>query len=206
MICGSNHLQIVLYDHQGISELDQATQGLKEPLCVSIMEADSGLIEYVNGARESGAQLGSQADSLGLTAAELVGGSVQTQVVEADILQEAKAITKLSDGLGGDNTGRLSQLEVLPEAARLSDSHGGDLVDALSTDGGPSHLWFESCALASGTQNLPTNPGILTLPGVDDATDSLPVSSLMDLAACSSPTPLIVNLQRLIETMQQGLS
>ncbi len=65
------------------------------------MEADRGLVEDVEDAREAGADLRRQADALAFAAGEGAAGAVEVEVIEPDIVEEAEALVDfLEDGLG----------------------------------------------------------------------------------------------------------
>ena len=52
------------------------------------MEADAGLIQNISHPHQTGANLGGQPDSLGLTAGQRTRGSGQGQIVQSHINQE----------------------------------------------------------------------------------------------------------------------
>jgi hypothetical protein len=87
-------------DDDGISEVAEAGKGEDEAFGVAGMEADTGFIEDEEGMDESGAETGGEVDSLGFTAGKGAGGSVEGQVAEADLDQEAESGADLFEGEG----------------------------------------------------------------------------------------------------------
>ena len=47
VVGGTHHLFVVLYDDDGIAEITEATHYLDQAFSISLVEADTGLIEYV---------------------------------------------------------------------------------------------------------------------------------------------------------------
>ena len=93
---------LVMLDHQhGVAEAAQALERLQQAVVVLLVEADRGLVEDVEDAREAGADLGGEADALALAARERAAGAVEVEIVEPDIVEEAEALVDLlEDGLG----------------------------------------------------------------------------------------------------------
>ena len=65
---GANRVLVVLDDDEGVAEIPQPLQGIQEFAIVSLVEADRGLVEYVQHARETGTNLRCEANALGLAA------------------------------------------------------------------------------------------------------------------------------------------
>ena len=63
-------------------------QGLDEPPVVPLVEADGGLVQDVEHARQVGADLGGEPDPLGFAAGEGPGVPGEGEVAQADLLQE----------------------------------------------------------------------------------------------------------------------
>jgi len=66
MIRRPDGLLIMLDDDEGVSQVSQLFQGLYEPGVVPLVQADGGLIQNIEHPGEVGADLGGQADPLGL--------------------------------------------------------------------------------------------------------------------------------------------
>ena len=79
----------------------QALERLEQAVVVLLVEADRGLVEDVEDAREAAADLRGEADALALAAAKRAAGAVEVEIVEPDIVEEAEALVDLlEDGLG----------------------------------------------------------------------------------------------------------
>jgi hypothetical protein len=93
---GARHELVVVLDHeqrvalgaQGLERVDQA-------VVVAGVQADARLVEHVEHAGEVGAELGGEADALGLAAGERLGGAVEREVAEADMVEELQALLDL---------------------------------------------------------------------------------------------------------------
>ena len=73
-----------------VAEVAQAGERGDELRVVALVEADRGLVEDVEDAHERAADLGREADPLGLAARERLAGPVEREVVEADVGEEAE--------------------------------------------------------------------------------------------------------------------
>jgi hypothetical protein len=67
----------VLDDDERVAHVPQPDQGLDEAVVVALMQSDGGLVQDVQDAYEAGADLGGQADALGLAAGEGARRAVQ---------------------------------------------------------------------------------------------------------------------------------
>ena len=85
------------------------------------MEADARLVQNIKNADQAGADLGGQADALGLAAAQGAAFAVEGQVAEADVLEEAEAGADFLDELGGDFALEVCQLQIGEEVVGPSD-------------------------------------------------------------------------------------
>ena len=132
---GADGLLVVLDDHDGVAEVAQALEGADEAGVVALVEADAGFVEDVHDADEAGADLGGEADALGLAAGEGAGGAFEGEVLEADGLQEAEAGVDFLEDLDGDGGVALAELEAGEELRGVLDGHGGGVVNGTAADG-----------------------------------------------------------------------
>src|SRR5207302_6445801 len=101
MVGGADRLLVMLDHEHGVAEAAEAFQRLQQAVVVLLVEADRGLVEDVEDAREAAADLRGEADALALAAAERAAGAVEVEVVETDIVEEAQALVDfLEDDLG----------------------------------------------------------------------------------------------------------
>ena len=103
------------------------------------MQADAGFVEHIEHARQAAADLASQADALAFAAGQGAAGAVKVEIIEPDIVEEAKPFVDFFQ----DRLGNLLLLigQCLVDAAEpdqsVADAHArwrGD-VDARDFDG-----------------------------------------------------------------------
>ena len=146
VVGGAHHGVVVLDDDDGVAHVAEAGEGPDEAVVVVGVQADGGLVAHVEHAGESAADLGGEADALGLAARESAGRAAHGDVVEADAVEELEAALDLLEDLVGDDHFALGE--------------GGGLVDggsgAASVPAGASGFGFGPvgvrCAL--GCQRL----------------------------------------------------
>ena len=82
---------IVLDNNDGVTDVPaQALQkALHQALVIALVQADGRLVQDIDHTHESRANLGRQADALGLAAGKRGGGTVQGKVVQANVHQKA---------------------------------------------------------------------------------------------------------------------
>src|SRR4051794_38698634 len=69
------------HDH-GVAEVAQPLQRLHQPRIVALVQADRGLVQHIQYARETGTDLRREPDAMALAAGERAGGAGQGQVIE----------------------------------------------------------------------------------------------------------------------------
>ena len=92
------------------------------------MKAYAGLIQDVADTDQAGADLGRQADALGLPAGQSRSRAGQGQVVQADIIEETDAGPDLLEHLFSDELLGLCQLQILQKILQLFDRHAGQII------------------------------------------------------------------------------
>ena len=109
---GAGHDDIVVLDDQhGIALVAEGEERLDQPVIVAGVQADGGLVEHVEDAGEIGAELGGQPDALGLAAGQGFSGTVELQVVEADLSEETQTLLDLRNDVLRDELAACLQLE-----------------------------------------------------------------------------------------------
>ena len=99
------------------------------------MQTDGRLVEHVEHADQTGADLGGQPDALRLTAGERARGTLQRQVLQPDVEQEAQPRLDLLEHLPGDRMLARAQRERVQEVRAVGDrqcTHLGDRLGARS--------------------------------------------------------------------------
>jgi hypothetical protein len=106
----------VLDHEQRVAQVAHVLQGLDQPGIVALVQADRGLVENVEHAHQLRADLGRQADALGLAARERGRGARERQVIEADVDQELQPGLDLLQDHGRDL--EIARVEPALEIAR----------------------------------------------------------------------------------------
>ncbi len=129
---------VMLDDDQGVAEILQPDQGFDQPLVVSLVQPDGRLVQDVEDANETCADLRCEPNPLSLSARERSGGSVEREVVEPDVEQEVEPFLDLLDDSFGDLTLTRAQIQRGQEVGRSVDrerTHLGDVQLAMRTGG-----------------------------------------------------------------------
>ena len=92
----------MLDDDHGVAEIAQPPERLEQPVVVALVEADRGLVEDVEHARQARADLAGEADALALAARQRAAGAVEVEIVEPDIVEEAEPLDDLLEDALGD--------------------------------------------------------------------------------------------------------
>ncbi len=90
----------------------------KQPIVVARVQADRRLVQDVEHAHQSTADLTGQSDPLRLAAGERGCGTVQREVIEADVHQETEPAANLLQDVGGDDGSRFIERQFLEEIVR----------------------------------------------------------------------------------------
>ena len=109
----------MLDDQDGVAEVAQAHERGDQAVVVALVQADARLVEDVGDADERRADLGGEADALGLAAGQGHRRAVEGEVAEADLEHEAQALARLREDRLGDLVALLAELEALEEGQQL---------------------------------------------------------------------------------------
>ena len=82
---------VVLDDDDRVALVAQLRERVEQLVVVARVQADRRLVENVEHADQSAADLAGQADALRFAAGERRGGAVERQIVEPDVAQESRA-------------------------------------------------------------------------------------------------------------------
>jgi hypothetical protein len=127
---------VMLDDDHGVAEVAQMLQRLQKPGVVALMQADGGLVQDIEHARQPRADLRRQPDALALAAGQRAGITRQCQVIQPDIVEEFQPIADLLEDARGDLVllGRKLRRKVAEPAIRFADRHLRDLGDVQPVD------------------------------------------------------------------------
>ena len=87
----------MLDDEERVPLSAERLQRLDEAIVVAGVEADAGFVEDVEDPGEICAELGGEANALGFAARERVGGTVEREVTETDVIEKLQAFLNLRD-------------------------------------------------------------------------------------------------------------
>ena len=122
LIGRADRVLIVLDHDHAVTDITQTLERGDESLVIALVQADAGLVQDVHHAREARADLGRQADALGLAARKRRRGAIERQIVQTDIHQEAKTLADLLDDGVADEGLALGELEGIEEREGLTGS------------------------------------------------------------------------------------
>ena len=92
VICGGDHLQVVLDDQHGIAQVAQAAQDVDQAAGVARVQADGRLVENIQHAAQPRAEQRGQAQALGFAGREGGRRAFQGQVTGAGFDQPGDAL------------------------------------------------------------------------------------------------------------------
>ena len=146
---GAAYGVLVVFDHDdGIAQVAQAAQRRNQALVVALVQADRGLVEYVEHAHQPGAYLRGQAYALSLAAGQRGRGAVQGQVVQPDVDHELEARDDfLHDGRAHKPLA-LVEVEAGEELERTGGGQLRGLVDVLAAHRHGQYVGLQAAAVA----------------------------------------------------------
>ncbi len=97
-----DRLLVVLHHDDRVAQVAQLHEGVDQPAIIPLMEADGGLIQNVEDAHQPGADLSGEPDALRLAAGQRRRRTVEGEVADANVGQEAQARSDLFEDTVGD--------------------------------------------------------------------------------------------------------
>ena len=98
------------------------------------MQADCWLVEHIEHAGQSAANLAGQPNALALTARERGGAAGQAQIVEADIDEEGQPVADLPHEVAGDVPLVVGQPQPLEKIECRPERPAADLVEGMAVE------------------------------------------------------------------------
>ncbi len=120
-------LGVVLHHDQRVAQVPEALQTVQEPPVVPLVQADGRLVQDVQHAHQSGADLGGQPDALRLAAGERARRAGEGQVAQPHVVQKAQPRVDLLEDLRGDHGLLLGEGQALEELPGVPHGQVGDL-------------------------------------------------------------------------------
>ncbi len=113
------HRALVVLDHEhGVPEVAQALERGDQLLVIALVQTDRRLVEDVEHAHERRADLGRQADALGLPSGQRGRGALHRQVADPDVVEELEPLLDLAQDEPGDALVVVAQLEPVDPGER----------------------------------------------------------------------------------------
>ena len=111
----------MLHHHDRVAQIPQPAERGEQALVVMLVQTDRRLVEHVEDAGQTGADLRRQADPLRLASGQRRGAAGQRQVADADIAQETHPVPDLAQHPVGDERFPLRQLKRVEEVERAGE-------------------------------------------------------------------------------------
>ena len=154
MVGGADDGGVVLDDEDGVAEIAQGVEDADELGGVAGMQADGGLVQYIECADQARAERCGELDALRFAAGERGGEAVEGEVFEANLDEEVDALADLFEDLAGDLGLRGGEFEVVEEGLGGGDGEGGDFADIFVVDEDGAGLGAEALAVAVGAEGV----------------------------------------------------
>ena len=152
---GLAHGVLVVLDHdERVPHVPQPQEGVDEAAVVTLVQTDRGLVQDVEHAHESRADLCGQADALRLAAGQRGRRALEVEVVEPHVDQERQARDDLLEHLVADLRVTVAELELLEERERLPHGQPGGLRNALPAHGHAQNGGVQPGTAARGARHL----------------------------------------------------
>ena len=150
MIGGHDRVLVVLDDDHGVADVAQVLERVEQARVVALMQPDRRLVEHVKHARQSGADLRGEADALAFAAGKRAGGARQSQVLQADVIQEFQPVANFLQDARRDFGLLLREglRNLLEPDVRGLDREIADFADVLAADFHGERLRLQAIAAA----------------------------------------------------------
>ena len=152
MIGAADRFLVVLDDDDGVAEIAQPFQRFQQPRIVALVQADRGLVEHIEHARQPRADLRGEANALALAARERARCARQRQVIEPHVDQERQPLADFLEHAAGDFVVLLGEVlgQFLEPAPRRAHRKLGRLADVLVVHAHRQRLGLQAIAVAGG--------------------------------------------------------
>ena len=128
---GGAHGVLVVLDHEhGVAEVAELPERGEQLVVIALVQPDGRLVENVQNAHQTRADLRRQPDALALAAGERRGCAREREVVQPHRLQKAKAGAQLAQDLRRDDRRRAVQLQLVYEPQRVGDGQRAEVHNA----------------------------------------------------------------------------
>jgi hypothetical protein len=156
---GEHGLPVVLHDEHGVAQVADFLQGLEQAPRVPGVQADGGLVEHVEHAREFGTNLGGEANPLAFAAAQGVGAPGEGEILRPHVHEEADAFLEFLQHLVGYGAGVFGKVEFRDGPVKVGHGHAYHVADAVGADLDGEGLGAKAQAAAGVADFLGAEPG-----------------------------------------------
>ena len=122
---------VMLDDDERVAQIAQLFQRLDQPVVVALVQADRRLVEDVQDARQTRADLGGQSDALRLATGQRSRRPFQRQIIQPDVEQETQARLHLAQHAAGDHLLAFAQGQRIEERRTIRDRQRRQTRDRL---------------------------------------------------------------------------
>ena len=141
---------VVLHHEDRVTEVPQPLQRVEKPAVIPLVKPDAGLVEDVQHANQARADLGREPDPLSLAARQCRRCSIERQIVEPDLGEEAEPLADLLEHTARDLGVPLREGQRVEELPCRLDREPDHVRDGSSRDLDGECLRPEAGALAGG--------------------------------------------------------
>ena len=141
----------MLHHDEGVAQITEAAQRRQQLVVIPLVKPDGRLVQNIQHAHETAADLGRQTDTLALAAGKGARCAGEGEVAQAHGLQKAQTGADLFQYLGGDKLLVAGELQTVEEGEGVVHRKGGGVVDGSAAHGDCQRLGTETPALTRGT-------------------------------------------------------
>ena len=154
VVGGTDCILVVFDNDNGIADIAQALERLDQALVVTLMKTDRGLVQNIEHAHETRADLRCQANTLCLATGKRRRGAIECQIVESNIDQKTQALQNFLDDTAADKLLALGEFRALKKLERFTARQATNFVNGLAAHGDGEHLRAQTSAVAGRARLL----------------------------------------------------
>ena len=139
MVCREDRLLVMLDDDDGVPQIAEPPERVKQAVVIALVEADARFVENVEDTGKPRADLGGQTDPLGLSTRECAAFTAERQVTESHLDKESESGRDLADQVTGDLSISLREVESVDDGPCLRRRESTEGDDVPFPTAGPLH-------------------------------------------------------------------
>src|SRR5690606_2011501 len=129
MVGGADRILVVLDHDDRVAEVAQVLEGADQAIVVALVQADRGLVEDVEYPGQSRADLGGEPDALRFATRQGLGGAVEREIVEPDVVVKAQPVEDVASDPLADQLARTGEAQAVEPFERLAQGPVRNLPD-----------------------------------------------------------------------------